>query len=88
MHCNEIFNLLRCKVELVLETMSGFTNPLGIVLKTMNCTFCVPAKPGIAKDLIEADDIGRKAVADFTDSLLAKKYVFHIPIKCYKLVKF
>ena len=36
----------------------------------MNCTFflfCVPAKPGIAKDLIVADDIGRKAVADFID---------------------
>ena len=30
------------------------------------------AKHGIAKDLIEADDIGRKAVADFIDSLLAK----------------
>ena len=58
---------------------------------TMNCTFrlfVVPAKPGIAKDLIEANDIGRKAVADFIDSLLAKKSVFHIPIKCYKLVKF
>ena len=40
----------------------------------------VPAKPGIAKDLIEADDIGRKAVADFIDSLLVlKKSVFHIP---------
>ena len=39
----------------------------------MNCTFFsfdVPAKPDIAKDLIEADDIGRKAVADFIDSLL------------------
>ena len=33
-------------------------------------SFCVPAKPGIAKDLIEADDIGRKAVADFINSLL------------------
>ena len=33
----------------------------------------MPAKPCIAKDLIEADDIGRKAVADFIDSLLAKK---------------
>ena len=32
----------------------------------------VPAKPGITKDLIEADDIDRKAVADFTDSLLAE----------------
>ena len=37
------------------------------------------AKPGIAKDLIEADDIGRKAVADFIDSLLVKKSVFHTP---------
>ena len=36
-------------------------------------SFCVPAKPGIAKDLIETDDIGRKAVADFIDSLLVKK---------------
>ena len=41
----------------------------------------MPAKPGIAKDLIEADDIGRKAVADFIDSLLAKKSVFYIPHK-------
>ena len=41
-----------------------------------------PAKPGIAKDLIEADDIGRKAVADFIDSLsVKKKSVFHIPHK-------
>ena len=39
----------------------------------------MPAKPGIAKDLIEADDIGRKAVADFIDSLLVKKSVFHSP---------
>ena len=48
----------------------------------MNCTFLsfdVLAKPGIAKDLIEADDIGRKAVADFIDSLLVKKSVFHNP---------
>ena len=39
----------------------------------MNCTFLsfrFPAKPGIAKDLIEADAIGRKAVAGFIDSLL------------------
>ena len=36
----------------------------------------------MAKNLIEADDIGRKAVADFIDSLLVKKkYVFHIPHK-------
>ena len=30
-------------------------------------TFGVTAKPGIAKDLFGADDIGRKAVADFID---------------------
>ena len=38
----------------------------------MNCIilyFVVPAKPDIAKDLIEADDIGRKAVGGFIDSL-------------------
>ena len=53
-------------------------------------SFGVPAKPAIAKDLIEADDIGRKAVADFIelDSLLVKQSVFHNPIKCYKLIKF
>ena len=49
----------------------------------------MPAKPGIAKDLIEADDIGRKAVADFIDSLLTLKNLsFTSPIKCNKLIKF
>ena len=42
-------------------------------------SFGVLAKPGIAKDLIEANYIGRKAVADFIDSLLVKKSVFHTP---------
>ena len=51
-------------------------------------SFGIPAKPGIAKDLIEADDIGRKAVADFIDSLLVENPVFHNPIKCYNLIKF
>ena len=48
----------------------------------MNCSFLsfgVPAKPGVAKDLIEADDIGRKAVADFIDSLLAETLSFTTP---------
>ena len=35
----------------------------------------MPAKPGIAKDLIEADDIGKKVVADFIDSLLVLKKI-------------
>ena len=30
-------------------------------------SFGVPAKPGIAKVLIEANEIGRKADADFID---------------------
>ena len=50
-------------------------------IKLYLLSFGVPAKPGIAKDLNEADDIGRKAVADFIDSLLLKKSVFHIPHK-------
>ena len=71
--------------------MSGFINPFSYSFEDNELyflSFGVPAKPGIAKDLIEANDIGRKAVADFTDSLLARKSVFHNPIKCYKLVKF
>ena len=39
----------------------------------------MPAKPGITKDLIEADDIDRKAVADFIDSLLVKKICLSTP---------
>ena len=39
----------------------------------------MPAKPGIAKDLIEADDIGRKVVADFIDSLLVRKICLSPP---------
>ena len=69
----------------------GFTNPFSSSFEHNELyflSFGVPAKPGIAEDLIEADDIGRKAVADFNDSLLAIKYVFHNPIKCYKLIKF
>ena len=33
MHINEIFNLLRCKVERVLEAVSGFTNPFSSSFK-------------------------------------------------------
>ena len=73
MHWNEIFNLLRCKVEWVLEAVSGFTNPFSSNFEDNELyvlSFGVPAKPGIAKDLTEADDIRRKAVADFIDSLI------------------
>ena len=41
----------------------------------------MPAKPGIVKDIIETDDIGRKAVADFIDSLLVKKKYLSQPHK-------
>ena len=71
-----VFNLLRCKVERVLEAVSGFTNRFCSSFEDNELyflSFGVPAKPGIAKDLIEADYIGRKAVADFIDSLLVKK---------------
>ena len=42
-------------------------------------SFGFPAEPGIAKDLIGADDIGRKAVADFVDSLLVENMSFTTP---------
>ena len=44
-------------------------------------SFGVPAKSGIAKDLIEVDGIGRKAVADFIDSLLVTKICLSQPHK-------
>ena len=40
----------------------------------------VPAKPGKTKDLIEADEIGRKAVGDFIDSLLVENLFFTTPL--------
>ena len=50
----------------------------------------VPAKPVIAKDFIEADNIGRKAVADFIDSLLVKKICLLQPdkmLQAYKVLR-
>ena len=51
----------------------GFTNPFNSSFEDNEpyfLSFSVPAKPDIARYLIEADCIGRKAVADFSDSLL------------------
>ena len=82
MHWNEIFNLLRCKVERVLEAVSGFANPFSSSFEGNELyllSFGVPAKPGIAKDLIEANAIGRKAFADYIDSLLVEKLSFATP---------
>ena len=79
MHWNQIFNLLRCKVEQVLEAVSGFTNPFSSSFEDNEVCFLslgFPAKPGIAKDFIEANDIGRKVVADFIDSLLVENMSF------------
>ena len=42
-------------------------------------SFGFPAKPGIAEDLIGADDIGRKAVVDFIDSLSVENMAFTTP---------
>ena len=82
MHLNQIFNLPRCKVERVLEAVSGFTSPFSSSFEDSEVyflSFGVPAKPVIAKDLIEAVDIGRKAVADFIDSLLVENLPFTTP---------
>ena len=70
--------------------MSGFTNPFSYSFEDNELyflSFGVPAKPSIAKDLIEADDIGRKAVADSIDSLLAKKICLLQPYKMLQASK-
>ena len=62
--------------------MSGFANSFSYSYEDNELyflSFGVPAKPGIAKDLIEANDIGRKAVADFIDSLKLKNLSFTTP---------
>ena len=62
--------------------VSGYTNPFSSSFEDNELyflSFGVPAKPGIANDLIEADDIGRKAVADFIDSLLVENLPFTTP---------
>ena len=66
----------------MLEAVSGFTNPFSSSFEDNEVyflSFGVPAKPDIAKDVIEADDIGRKAVADFIDSLLVENLSFTTP---------
>ena len=48
----------------------------------------MPAKPGIAKDLIEADDIGSRLLQTSLTHFYFKKSVFHIPHKMLQLIKF
>ena len=74
--------MLRCRIERVLEAVSGFANSFSYSFEDNELyflSFGVPAKPGIAKDLTEANDIGRKAVADFIDSLKLKHPSFTTP---------
>ena len=55
------------------KAVSGFINPFSSSFEDNELYFLyfgVPAMPGIAKDLIEAGDIDRKAVADFIESFL------------------
>ena len=69
-------------VEWVLRTVSGFTNPFSSSFEDNEVyflSFGFPAKPGIAKDLIGANGIGRKAVADFIYSLLVENLSFTTP---------
>ena len=65
-----------CEIKVIKKSrtstraVSCFTNPFGSIFEDNELYVLsggVPAKPGIAKDLIEADDIGRKDVADFID---------------------
>ena len=63
--------------------VSGFTNLLSSSFEDNELYFLplsVPAKPGTAKELIEADDIARKAVEDFIDSLLVENLSFTTPL--------
>ena len=66
----------------MLEAVSGVTNPFSSRFEDNYLYFLslsAPAKPGIAKDLIEVYDIGRKAVAHFIDSLLVENLSFTTP---------
>ena len=63
--------------------VSGFTNLFSSSFEDNELYFLslsVPAKHGTEKDLIEADDIARKAVADFIDSLLVENLSFTTPL--------
>ena len=83
MHWNKKSDLLRCKVERVLKAVAVFTNPFSSSVEDNGMYVLssgVPAKPGKTKDLIEADEIGRKAVGDFIDSLLVENLFFTTPL--------
>ena len=70
-------------VKQELETVSGFTYPFSYSVEDDELYFLssgVPAKPVIAKDLLEAQDIGTKDLKDFTDSYLVVNLSFKAPL--------
>ena len=67
--------MLRCNGLQDAETVSCFTNPVSRSAEDNELFFLslgVPAKPVIAKDLIEADGIRRKDVGEFIYSHLVE----------------
>ena len=79
----QLFNALKSNIQSaqmqsrtsIREAVSGFTNPLSSSFEDNEVyflSFGVPAKPRIAKNLIEANDNSKKAIADFIDSFLVK----------------
>ena len=68
--------------EYLRQLIFGFTNPFSSSFEDNGLyflSFGVPAKPGIAKNLNEAEVIGRKAVPNFINSLLVKNMSFTTP---------
>ena len=84
----QLFNALKSNIQSAqMQSRTStrgsfcFTNPFSSSFEDNEVyvlSFSVPAKPGIDKDHIEADDIGRKAVADFIDSLFVENLSFTI----------
>ena len=97
MHYNELRGNIRpaqmqsCEhdVKRVPEAISVFTNPFSSIVEDTELYYLsssVPVKPDIAKVLLDAQDIGWKAMEDFIDSHLVEKSVgFQILIKSNKL---
>ena len=68
----------------VLEAVSGFIHPFSSSVEDNGLFFLssgVPAKPDIAKNLLEAQDISRKAVQDFIDLHLVDNLSFTTPLR-------
>ena len=71
-------------VKQVLETVSGFSNPFSSRVEDNELFFLssgVHAKPDIAKNLLEAQNISRKAVQDFIDLHSVDNLSFTTPLR-------